>query len=93
MAFGKFFFSGCGGQSRAGKIAPSCARVANHSAGFDSSCPLTELCSHIIRQHTKSLAVTEICQLRVGVGEGSYELPCRVDETAGPLKIMRSMGN
>ena len=32
-----------------GSILP--ARVANHSAGFDSSCPLAELSSHIINIH------------------------------------------
>ena len=42
MAFGEVLLAGPGGLSRAGNIAPS-ARVANHSAGFDSPCPLTEL--------------------------------------------------
>ena len=45
MAFGVIFLAGHSGHSRASKIAPSCppARVANHSAGFCSSFPLTEL--------------------------------------------------
>ena len=41
MAFGKIFLAGYSGQSRAAVIFP--ARVANHSARFGPSCPLTEL--------------------------------------------------
>ena len=46
MAFAEIFLAGHGGYSvvlsgQDSSILPT--RVANHSAGFDSSCPLTEL--------------------------------------------------
>ena len=43
MAFGEILSAGRGGKSLAA------AHVANHSAGFDSSCPLTEPSGHIIK--------------------------------------------
>ena len=44
MAFREMFPAGYSELSQGGKIAPSCPlREANHSAGFVSSCPVTEL--------------------------------------------------